>query len=231
MLDALEALVSAESPTADLEATAACARVADSIATGLLGMPGKPVINDGRTHLEWRFGGEIKVLLIGHLDTVWPLGTLAQWPFSVDGDTATGPGCFDMKAGAVQGLFALSTLDDLDGVGILLTTDEEWGSPSSRGLIERTATGTRACLVLEPSADGALKTERKGVGHYEVRVKGRSAHAGLEPEKGINAAVELAHQVLAIAALADPARGTTVTPTVIAAGTSRPRWTKNPRLR
>jgi glutamate carboxypeptidase len=125
-----------------------------------------------------------------------------------------------MKAGLVQGLHALAGLDDLEGVALLATTDEEVGSPTSRELVEQTARDCEAVLVLEPSAAGALKTGRKGVSNYELVVHGRAAHAGLEPEKGANAAIELAHQVLALAAIADPARGTTVTPTVVTAGTT-----------
>jgi glutamate carboxypeptidase len=109
----------------------------------------------------------------------------------------------------------------VDGVTILVTGDEELGSPSSRGLIEDDASGCVAALVLEASGPGgALKTERKGVSLYEVAITGRAAHAGLEPEKGINAAVELAHQLLAVAGLADAAQGTTVTPSVANAGTT-----------
>jgi glutamate carboxypeptidase len=175
---------------------------------------------EGRVHLRWRFGVPTRVLLIGHLDTVWPIGTLARWPFEVRDGRATGPGVFDMKAGVVQLLFALSTLESLKGVSVLLTTDEETGSPTARGLIEETAAGTSAALVLEPSAGGALKTERKGVSMYRIEVRGRAAHTGLDPEKGANAAVELAHQVLAVASLARPGLGTTVAPTVVAAGTA-----------
>jgi glutamate carboxypeptidase len=103
---------------------------------------------------------------------------------------------------------------------VLLTSDEEIGSPSSRALVEATATGVEAALVLEPSARGALKTRRKGVFVYRIGVVGRAAHAGLDPERGVNAAVELAHQLVAIAALARPEQGTTVTPSLVQAGTS-----------
>jgi glutamate carboxypeptidase len=220
MVDALRALVEAESPTADPVACVACAKVADDLAADLLGRRGERHETEDRVHLRWRFGAPSRVLLIGHVDTVWPLGTLARWPFDVRDGRATGPGVFDMKAGVVQLLFALSSIESLDGVTVLLTTDEETGSPTSRRLIEETDAGTRAALVLEPSAGGALKTERKGVSVYRVEVRGRAAHTGLDPEKGANAAVELAHQVVAIAALARPDLGTTVAPTVVAAGTA-----------
>ena len=99
---------------------------------------------DGRAHLRWRFGAIGRVLLVGHLDTVWPLGTLARWPFREDDGVVTGPGCFDMKAGVVQALHALATVDDLDGVEVLLTTDEELGSQTSRHLVEEGARRTTA---------------------------------------------------------------------------------------
>jgi glutamate carboxypeptidase len=159
-------------------------------------------------------------VLVGHFDTVWPLGTLARWPFRVDGDRMTGPGVFDMKAGLVQMFAALQTLDALDGIAILATSDEEIGSTTSQQLIEETSRGARAALVLEPSADGSVKVARKGVGMFTVEVTGRAAHAGLEPHRGVNATVETAHQVLAVAALGRPGAGTTVTPTVVAAGTT-----------
>ena len=220
MLEALRALVEAESPTDDAVACLACVEVADAIAGDLLGRRGERVEHGGRVHLRWCLGATQRVLLIGHLDTVWPVGTLARWPFEVRDGRATGPGVFDMKAGVVQLLFALAALDSIDGVAVLLTTDEETGSPTARSLIEETASGIGLALVLEPSAGGALKTERKGVSLYQITVRGRAAHAGLDPEKGANAAVELAHQVLAAAALARPDLGTTVTPTLVAAGTA-----------
>jgi glutamate carboxypeptidase len=220
MLETLRAIVEAESPTADSRACAACADVADDLASALLGNRAERHELDGRVHLRWRFGSASRVLLIGHLDTVWPLGTTARWPFSVDDETATGPGIFDMKAGVVQLLFALSAVEALDGVVVLLTTDEEIGSPTSRELIRETAAQVSAALVLEPSADGALKTERKGVSLYRLDVRGRAAHAGLDPEQGVNAALELSRQLLAVAELADHERGTTVTPGLVAAGTA-----------
>jgi len=220
MLKDLQVLVEAESFSEDLTATAACADHVVALGERLL--DGKPerVTAEGRTHLLWRFGSEARVLMIGHYDTVWPTGTIARWPFLIDGDRATGPGAFDMKAGIVQGMHAMATLDSLDGITILLTSDEELGSPTSAQLIRELASTAEATLVLEPSAAGALKTGRKGVSQYEVHIEGRAAHAGLDPEKGANALIELAHQVLQIETLANPAAGTTVTPTVARAGTT-----------
>lgn len=220
MIAELEALVQAESPSADDHLTAAAAHLVDDLFLQHLGSRGRWIADGTRGHLLWSGGGQVKVLLVGHVDTVWPVGTTGRWPFSVHDDRATGPGCFDMKAGLVQGIHALKELDDLDGVAFIVTTDEEVGSPTSRALIEQTATGARAALVLEPSADAALKSVRKGVSMYQLLVQGRAAHAGLEPERGANAAVELSHQVLAMLELADLSRATTVTPTLMSAGTT-----------
>ena len=223
MLEGLEALVAAESPSADPEACRTCAAVADGLALRLLGTSAESVVVDGRTHLRWRFGGATRVLLVGHLDTVWPGGTLARWPFGVRDDRATGPGVFDMKAGVVQLLFALVLVGErrgLDGVTVVLTTDEEIGSPTSRRLLAEEAGGARAALVVEPSFEGALKTERKGGALYRLEVVGRAAHAGLSPEAGINAVLEVSRHVLDLAGLADPGSGTTVTPSLVSAGTA-----------
>ena len=218
----IEELVGCESPSTDHAAVAVSADVVARVGTRYLGVGPERLIVDGSTHLRWRLGaGPRRVLLLGHHDTVWPIGSLATHPVGIDGRVLRGPGCFDMKAGVVMAFRAAASLADRDGVTLLVTGDEEIGSPSSRALIEQEATGCAAVLVLEAAADGgALKTERKGVSLYRVEARGRAAHAGLEPEKGVNATVELAHQVLAVGALADPSRGTTVTPTLLSAGTA-----------
>ncbi|HWG02264.1 MAG TPA: M20 family metallopeptidase [Trebonia sp.] len=215
-------LVSCESPSADLAAVARSAEVVAALGRRHLGTDPERIVVDGRTHLRWQLGGgPAAVLLLAHHDTVWPAGSLATHPPSVTGDVLRGPGCLDMKAGLVIALHALAVLGAPAGVTLLVTGDEELGSPSSRGLIEAAAAGCRAALVLEAAADGgALKTARKGVSLYRARAIGRAAHAGLAPERGVNATVELAHQVLAVSALADPARGTTVTPTALSSGTT-----------
>lgn len=220
MLADLEALVNCESPSTDLDAVASSADVVAAVGTARLGVGPQRIRIEGRTHLRWRLGdAPSRVLLLGHHDTVWPIGSLARLPFAVNAGVVRGPGCFDMKAGLVMAFHAVAALPDPSGVTILVTGDEELGSPTSRSLVEEEASGCAAALVLEASADGgALKTERKGVSLYEVRAHGRSAHAGLEPERGINATVELAHQILAVSALPDAARGTSVTPTVLASG-------------
>jgi glutamate carboxypeptidase len=171
--------------------------------------------------------GAKQLLIVGHLDTVWPFETLARIPFRITEEgTAHGPGIFDMKAGIAITIEALRTvieqhLETRRPVTVLLTCDEEVGSRTSRALIEDEARRSAAALVLEPPIPGGVvKTGRKGVGVYRVRVKGRAAHAGLDPEKGINAIVELAHQSLALTGLNDFQRGTTVSVCVVHGGTT-----------
>ncbi len=222
MLTDIETLVSCESPSADVAAVARSAEVVARVGGAHLGAEPERIVIDGRTHLRWRLGpGPTRVLILGHHDTVWPLGSLAEHPYAVADGVLRGPGCLDMKAGLVLAFHALAAVPERAGVTVLVTGDEEIGSPSSRTLIEDEARGARAVLVLEAAAaGGAVKTERKGVSLYRVGVAGRAAHAGLEPEAGINAAVELAHQVLEVARLGEPRRGTTVTPTCTSAGTA-----------
>lgn len=225
LADDLGLLVGVETPSDDLAACAAGADVVDALAERLLGERAERVVVDGRVHLRWRWpvgpSGRA-VALVGHYDTVWPLGTLARWPFTVDAaaGTATGPGCFDMKAGVVQMFHAVAALEDRAGVEILLTADEEIGSLTSRGLVEDAGRRADAALVLEASAAGALKTGRKGAGMFRVEVTGLAAHAGLEPHLGANALVGLSHLVIALDGLGRPDLGTTVTPTVASAGTA-----------
>jgi glutamate carboxypeptidase len=226
MLADLEDLVTCESPSADLAGVAAGAERVARQGTRALGAEPEVLVLEGCTHLRWRLGsGPRRVLLLCHQDTVWPLGTLASIPWSVTDGVARGPGCFDMKAGIVLAFTVLDRLaaggTDLDGVTVLVTGDEEIGSPTSAELIRDEAAGCAAVFVLEASADGgALKTGRKGASMYDLLVTGRAAHAGLEPEKGVSTTLELAHQVLAVAELADPELGTTVTPTALRSGTT-----------
>jgi glutamate carboxypeptidase len=171
-------------------------------------------------------GSASQILVIGHLDTVYPIGTLRKMPFRISSGRAWGPGTFDMKGGLVLALFAV---DALRAAGVTLdkrvvflwTSDEEIGSKSSRAVIETEARRSDAVLVLEPAfgKDGRVKTERKGTGGAEIVVTGRAAHAGIEPEKGINAVHELALQIERLARLNDPERGITVQTTVVSGGT------------
>ncbi|MFI6339143.1 M20 family metallopeptidase [Streptomyces sp. NPDC050535] len=232
MLADLEELVLCESFSADHAAVAHSAEVVGALGARLLGAEPEAVVVDGVTHLRWTFGSP-RVLLVGHHDTVWPMGSLQEHPWSVNDGIARGPGVLDMKAGLVQMFHALASLTSPDGVCVLVNGDEEVGSASSRRLIEDSARGCAAAFVLEAAGDeeGALKTARKGTSRYEVVVHGRAAHAGQEPHKGINAAVEAAHQVLSIAGIgsamgsvgaAHPVLGcATVTPTLLSAGSSR----------
>ncbi|MFW7414953.1 M20/M25/M40 family metallo-hydrolase [Demequina sp. SO4-18] len=233
MLDDALRLIECESPSHD---HAAIERSADVTAEVLgatfeaAGLPPEPerIVIDGVTHLRWRFGGPTRVLLLGHHDTVWPHGTLETHPARLADGVLTGPGCFDMAIGLVQAAHAVAALasrhgvppaDAVAGVTLLVTGDEEVGSLTSRALLEDEARDADAVLVLEASGPGgALKTERKGVSLYTLTAHGRAAHAGLDPERGINAGIELAHQLPAIAALGDGA--TTVTPTRGSIGTT-----------
>lgn len=222
MLDELAGLVRCESPSGDVAALERSAEAVAALGQRLTGCAPEVIADAGPTHLRWTFGaGPRRVLLVGHHDTVWPLGSLEDHPWSLADGVARGPGCLDMKAGLVQMFHALSVLDDTDGVTVVVNGDEEVGSRTSSGLIEEAARQSPAALVLEMAADdGAVKTARKGVSLYEMQVSGRAAHAGLEPERGINASIEAAHLVLDIAELGDPALGTTVTPTLLRSGTA-----------
>jgi len=171
--------------------------------------------------------GAGQVLVLGHLDTVYPLGTLERMPFRIAGGRALGPGTFDMKAGLV---IALAAVDALKACGIrpqrrlvfFWNSDEEIDSGSSRPFIEREARRSDAVLVLEPAAGpkGNLKTGRKGVGTAEIIVTGRSAHTGLNPQTGINAVHELALQTERLMKMNEPRRGTTIQVTVVNGGTA-----------
>jgi len=218
MVDCLEALVHRESPSGDPALLGAALDAVDGMLARFAGSVGRRIEAGGGAHLVWETGRP-RVLLLCHVDTVWPRGTLARWPFSVDGERATGPGVVDMKAGIVQALFALSALGTPEGVRLLVTTDEEVGSPRSRPLIEDSAAGLEAVLVLEASYEGALKVARKGTAQYTVQIRGRAWHAS-EPDRGVNATLEMARQMLDVAALADARLGTTATPTLAAAGTT-----------
>jgi glutamate carboxypeptidase len=221
MLHDLDRLVSVESPSHDVDALSKSAEVVAQVILERTGVPATIVDGPDGPHVHWSAGGASSVLVLGHHDTVFPLGSLAQRPFGVADGRAMGPGVFDMKGGIVQAIHAVAALDDASGVEMLFTADEEVGSDSSRALLEERALACGNVLVLEPSADGgAVKTGRKGTGTFEVVVRGRAAHAGLEPEKGVNALVEAARQVLTITGFGDAEAGTTVTPTVAHAGTA-----------
>ena len=215
----IQRLVECESPTEDLTACNQVVDLAVEIANNLLKTSAEKINENGRPVFWWGTKNP-KILLLCHLDTVWPKGSF-QPTWKIDADTATGPGVFDMKAGFVQALYAVSQINGAqDNVALVATTDEETGSATSRALIERLAKTVQAVLVFEASLDGKVKTGRKGTAMYQVSVTGKAAHAGLEPEKGINATTELAKLVLQISALENSEFGTTAVPTVMQSGTT-----------
>lgn len=229
MVDLLGRLVSLESPSDDVPSLERFASELESLFQefGTLERI-EPGDSARGPHLRLSVAGNEQphAVALCHYDTVWSLGTLERIPFTVDADgVARGPGCFDMKAGIVLLYFALESLrkrglSPKRQLQVLFTSDEEVGSPTSRALIEDTARGAALAYVLEsPLPGGTLKTARKGTGDYVVRIVGRAAHAGVEPQKGISATGELARQILALHALNDYMVGTTVNVGVVKGGT------------
>jgi glutamate carboxypeptidase len=224
LLSDLEALVVRESPTDDAQRVTALSRfVAGRLSSA--GTAAETVACAGRGEaLRARFGEAPRTLLLGHVDTVWPAGTLAEIPFRVAAGMATGPGVFDMKAGIAVAITVLSAaaageVTPEGGVTLLLTPDEELGSDASRALLTAEALRHERVLVLEPSGDGgAAKVARKGTGLVTARFTGVAAHAGLEPERGASALLELSRFVLFADALSDRSAGTSVVPSVASAG-------------
>lgn len=223
MIADIQRLVEVESPSEDRVAVAAGAAEAAALAADRLGTMPERVVVEGATHLRLRFGPDKpKVVLVNHQDTVWPIGTLARKPFSRDGEALRGPGVFDMLTGVVMSLHAAAILQaaghDLTGLGILITGDEELGSQTSRELLLEETAEANAAFVMEGALDTSLKIARKGTSMYTVAAHGVAAHAGLEPEKGVNAGIALGLLLPQIEALGDSKLGTTVTPTVLAGG-------------
>ena len=216
MLQDLESLVRCESPSEDLSACKKVVQLANEIATRELGTAAEILEVNGRPVFWWGDKNP-KVVLLCHLDTVWPIGSFNPiW--QIDGDVLRGPGTFDMKVGFIQALYALK---DIQGsVALIATTDEEIGSHSSKELIMQVSKTADAVLVLEASLDGKVKTGRKGTAMYVVKAVGLASHAGLEPEKGINATVEIAAQILKLKELENSEFGTTVVPTMLKGGTT-----------
>jgi len=182
-------------------------------------------VTDRGNHLIARWGSRHgHLLLIGHLDTVWELGTLQRFPCEIDDEIGRGPGIFDMKAGLLIALYALSLIRqqglDKYPITLLATSDEEVGSVTSRELIEQEARSARAAFVLEPGGpNNSLKTKRRGVGRYIVTAHGKAAHAGVEPEKGVNAIEELAHQIIELQSWNKLRNGISVNAGLIKGGT------------
>lgn len=218
-LDRLERLVSIETPSGDAARLDVAHALLTEWGSEALGRAPERVVRDGVPHLAWRATASPEVVLICHVDTVFPAGTIEQRPFRVEGSRAFGPGVFDMKAGIVIALEALAKVARPECVSLVITGDEETGSITSRALVESVASTAKAALVLEPSIDGALKVGRKGGSFYNLTFHGVAAHAGLEPERGRSALLELARWALQLPELADRDKGTSVTPTVAHAGT------------
>ncbi|HXK11992.1 MAG TPA: M20 family metallopeptidase [Vicinamibacteria bacterium] len=220
----LESLVRLESPTGDPERVSRAARwVRDRLCERGVVAELRPCPSAGDALLASTHDGGEGTLLLGHLDTVWPVGTLGAMPWRIDGGRAFGPGVFDMKAGVVAGMAALSAAASdsrAHPASLLLVPDEEAGSAASRELTLDVARRHRRVLVLEPSQDGAAKVARKGCGTFRVRFQGRAAHAGLEPEKGASALAEMARFVAFLEQVAEPEEGTTLTATVARSGSA-----------
>ncbi len=227
IVSTIREFVEIESPS---DNKAAVDRVSEAVAQKFSQLGGQVRIHPAKdfgNHLQVDFAGKSAkpVLLLGHYDTVYPLGTLANMPCRVAGNKLTGPGVLDMKSGIALMLHALAALQAWNGtlprpVTVLLVSDEEVGSDSSRAITESLAKKAAAVLVLEPSygPQGAVKTARKGVGEYLVRVTGKASHAGLDFEKGINAILELARQIEKISSFTDLKKGLTVNVGIVSGG-------------
>lgn len=221
MVALLERLALAESPSNDPTAAAAAlellATELQRAGTTVRRFPGRVSAGTLYAQPARRTRGRPLQLLVGHCDTVWPVGSLAQMPVRLDGETLRGPGVFDMKGGLVQMLFALRALRDLDlrtpaDSVVVVNSDEEIGSPDSTALIRRLARLAARAYILEPAfgRTGKLKTARKASGGFTITIKGRAAHAGINPEEGASAILELSHQIQRLFALNDATRGITV---------------------
>src|SRR5919201_4093193 len=208
MLELLRELVEIESPTY----SPGVRGVAERIGRELESLGASVSLLDGN-HLTAELDGRgERLLVIGHADTVWPVGTLESMPFRVEGDQAYGPGVYDMKSCLVLLVEAIRLAgNERRALRVFVTADEEMGSRTARPLLEAAAQGVAAGLVVEPpGASGNLKTSRKGLGRFTLTIHGRPAHAGTHRHKGVSAIDELAHQIHALNALNDPGRGTTV---------------------
>ena len=228
LLDLVKKLVCAESPSDDKAAVDACVALAAAHAKEL---GGKVKLHRQRTFgdvLEARFGPKSKtaaggrILLLGHLDTVWPLGTLKTMPCRLGDGRLWGPGTLDMKAGATMALTAIEMISEAGllerEIVLLLNSDEEVGSPVSRPITEKLAAECSAVLVLEPAQGLAYKTARKGTGNWRIDVTGVAAHAGVDFEKGASAILELARVVEKVSGWTDLKRGLTVSVGVVGGG-------------
>jgi glutamate carboxypeptidase len=217
-LELLRELVEIESPTY----SPGVRHVAERMGHELEALEASVALLDGN-HLSAELDGAGgRLLLIGHTDTVWPVGTLESMPFRVEDDRAYGPGIYDMKSCLVLLLEAIRLAGaERRALRVFLTADEEMGSPTGRALLEAAAEDAAGALVVEPTgSSGNLKTSRKGLGRFTLAIEGRPAHAGTHRHRGVSAIDELAHQIHALNALNDPERGTTINVGVVSGGTS-----------
>ena len=229
LLDLIQRLVQAESPSSEKDAIDGCVSLAVSHAKALGGRVRIHRQRDFGDVIEARFGPRSKtgpagrILLLGHLDTVWPLGTLKTMPCKLREGRLWGPGTLDMKAGVAMAFTAIEMLGEAAllnrEIVLLLNSEEEIGSPVSRPITERMAAECAAVYVLEPAQGLAYKTARKGTGNWRIEVKGVAAHAGVDFEKGANAIRELARAVETVSGWTDLARGLTVSVGVAGGGT------------
>lgn len=228
MLQLLQQIVELESPSSDKDAVDKLVEFLASVAGKIGGSPTLIPQQERGNHLRLEWGqGEEQLLILCHIDTVYKRGEIKKRPFSIVGDKVMGPGVYDMKGGVVQTYFALEYLVQADWplnsrVVVLLTSDEEIGSVTSRTLIETETQQSKAVFVLEPAAPpyGALKTSRKGVGEFILTIKGIASHAGSAPQEGASAVVELAHQILYLQSLNDYEIGSTVNVGIVEGGSA-----------
>ena len=225
------ALVEAESPSGDKDGSSAVVSLLASAASSI------PSVKSVERITAENFGEHLRIqaftdrtqhrplMILGHTDTVHPRGAIKERPWRTEGNKVFGPGVFDMKVNCALALEALRACEAVGvtpqrPITILLTCDEESGSPTGRPLVETETKNVRVVLVLEPPASGGrVKTSRKGTGMFTVSVEGRAAHAGLDPDKGVSAVLELAKQTVRLHELNDPSTGTTVTVNVVSGGT------------
>lgn len=225
MIEELKTLVEIESPS---DAPSAVNNLANYLSDRLVKLGakgGRVAVENGGDVVVARYGGEGKaVMILGHMDTVWPLGTLAQRPVRIEGDKLYGPGSFDMKAGLVVALHTLELLQELDlnpkhPIVFFFSSLEETDCEPYQNILETEALQCDYVLDLEPAwPGGAVKTERKGCANYVLNIRGRAAHAGADPRKGISAITELAHQIQTLNSFTDYDQGTTVNVGVVTGG-------------
>jgi glutamate carboxypeptidase len=221
MIDLLRHMVDAESPSSQPDSHCLIVSILNEALSSIDFRVSIPAPNDSYKHIyasrRTRTKKNRAQLLLGHFDTVWPLGTVARRPFTVDGNIVRGPGVFDMKGGLAQIIFALKAIRELElplsiEPVVFINSDEEIGSRTSRRYVRALAKRVERVFVLEPSMgeEGAIKTERKGIGRFTITVHGKAAHAGLDPEGGASAILELSHVIQTLFAMNDADRGISV---------------------